>query len=239
MTYVLSISLFALTFLTKCVNSQDQTNITCDRRELKDATHDEIKLLNTYEVLMSLHEKIFLWRQFQTHKVYFEYGSGGSTILACNSPMNKIYTMDSDRNFLLNMFNSIDCLKTNLNQGRVTGIYVDIGETVAWGHPVDLSDNKNFHRYSEQILKVNDTRIDLVLIDGRFRVASALYSLLAISGTGHILIHDFFQRPEYYKILEYVDIVDCVDTMIMVKKKYDIDWTNVLKDILFYVNKSA
>ena len=210
---------------------------SCDRQVLPDASSDEITQLADFNVLMESHEKVFFWRQLQSHKIYFEFGAGGSTNLACRSQITKIYTVESDKTFLNNVFNSSNCLmNTNspLNH-RYVDIHVNIGETVAFGHPKSLEKSYDFHNYPEQILKLKDN-VELILVDGRFRVACTLYSLLAIGNDGHILIHDFFIRPHYYKVLEYAQIVDCLGTMVKLKKKYNINWKSLMTDILIYVN---
>jgi hypothetical protein len=158
--------------------------------------------------------------------------------MACNSSINQMFTLDSDKSFLVNMLSSSDCIKSNLNKGRITAIHVDIGETGPYGHPIDLSHSSDYHLYPQQILKLKGIPPDLVLVDGRFRVACVLYSLLAIRDNGHILIHDFFQRPEYYIVLEYAEVVDCIDSMIMLKKRHDINWTGLMTDIFIYLNKT-
>jgi hypothetical protein len=48
-------------------------------------------------------------------------------------------------------------------------------------------------------------RLDLVLIDGRFRVACALEAVLRCSPDTTLVIHDFWNRPVYHGLLPYLD----------------------------------
>ena len=59
------------------------------------------------------------------------------------------------------------------------------------------------------------------MVDGRFRVACALQTLLVTKPTTTIMIHDFFKRPHFHHILKYTDIIDCQDNMIVLRKKKD------------------
>jgi hypothetical protein len=54
---------------------------------------------------------------------------------------------------------------------------VDIGEVGAWGYPTNSTNSRTWPSYSESILKYGH-EADLVLVDGRFRVACALYAVL-------------------------------------------------------------
>ena len=41
---------------------------------------------------------------------------------------------------------------------------------------------------------------------------------------------------EYYKMLEYADVVGCVETLVMLKKKRIVDWTKLLRDLISHVD---
>ena len=54
---------------------------------------------------------------------------------------------------------------------------VDIGEVGDWGVPKNLTNSSTWPSYSDAILKYG-YEADLVLVDGRFRVACALHAVL-------------------------------------------------------------
>lgn len=65
--------------------------------------------------------------------------------------------------------------------------------------------------YSNHIRKLNKEQqdsIDLVFIDGRFRVACCLKCYDVIKDECLIAFDDFLNRPEYHVVLNYFDIVD-------------------------------
>ena len=63
---------------------------------------------------------------------------------------------------------------------------------------------------------------DVILIDGRFRVACALDIFNKIKEDTIILIHEFF-RPQYLIIEKYYDYIYHWDTLYMFKKKLNIN----------------
>jgi hypothetical protein len=58
---------------------------------------------------------------------------------------------------------------------------------------------------------------DLVLVDGRFRVACVFQALLTVP-TARILVHDFWQRPAYHIVLQYTTVLDRADTMVLLQR---------------------
>jgi hypothetical protein len=69
---------------------------------------------------------------------------------------------------------------------------------------------------------------DTILIDGRFRVACGLQCCIK-HPNATILMHDFTNRPEYHVLLNYMDIVKSVDTLVCVKVKLDNDKEKLLE----------
>jgi hypothetical protein len=73
---------------------------------------------------------------------------------------------------------------------------------------------------------------DVVLVDGRFRVAAALKALWHIDDASVVLIHDWTPRKEAYgRVLAYYDVVDKVDTLIVLARKSDVDWNAAAADL--------
>lgn len=148
---------------------------------------------------------------------YFEFGGGGSTYHACMYPnIHSITTVESDKKW-------IDKLKVNdliaTQSNKIKFIYIDINaDNSAWSIPKDNSKRENFPQYSKAI-KSNGQIYDLVLIDGRFRVACALHTLGVINDQSVVLIHDYKIRPQYQVIEQFYNIVSCVDTLYVFKKK--------------------
>ena len=61
-----------------------------------------------------------------------------------------------------------------------------------WGQPGSKSTEEQWINYSDQILKINSTdEIDLIMIDGRFRVACCLKCFDKINENAYIMFDDF------------------------------------------------
>lgn len=127
-----------------------------------------------------------------------EYGAGTSTrFLVKNS--KKCMSVESDANFLLDLLQEISISGYDLT---TTPIYVNIGKTKEWGHPVDESLKSSWHKYALQpwaILTKNDIHPDLILIDGRFRVACMLATMANIKKPTKVFFDDYVDR--HYKMV--------------------------------------
>ena len=134
--------------------------------------------------------------RLQRCRQYLEYGCGGSTVLACQQAgIRAVISVDSDLAWTTKV------RETTLNsQCRVSVEYCDIGPVADWGRPIDQSGACNYWRYIadpwRRAAELGEP-IDLVLIDGRFRVATFLFSLVASPPGAAILFDDYFNRPQY------------------------------------------
>ena len=132
--------------------------------------------------------------------VYLEYGAGGSTIFALKSQVAEVVSVKSDKRFLATvMRKAAECSK------KFTPLYVDIGPTKEWGMPTNLSFNESWKRYPQvpwRYFQSNGILPDVILVDGRFRVACVLESLINLGDHECVfLIDDYFDRPGY-RVLE-------------------------------------
>lgn len=135
-------------------------------------------------------------------RCYLEYGSGGSTIHANTvARVPAIITVESDREWAQRVAGALD-----KQASRVFIAHCDIGETGEWGAPKNTRKAHNFWQYIVapwDLAKKHGQFPDTVLIDGRFRVACFLYSLLASRVGTTILFDDYFDRPEYFVVEEF------------------------------------
>lgn len=145
---------------------------------------------------------------------YLEYGSGGSTVYACKfSNLNKIKTIESDYNFSLEIKNL--CPNADIN-------YINVGRTGKCGTPIYITKRYLWNNYSMNY----SSEFDLVLIDGRFRVA-CLLDIIIKKGNPIILFHDFNNRPEYHIIKEFCTIIESIDTLVVLKINDNIDMNKI------------
>lgn len=189
-------------------------------------------------------------------KVYFEYGSGGSTYQALvRKNIEKMYTVENKKKWqktvqklikkhlirptikILNKDN-MTMVKEQQEQGgaRRTAIYIYNKmpiEPKTLGFPSIQASNQQKINYSDQIVNLNDEDkklIDLVFIDGRFRAACCLKCYNVIRDDCLIAFDDFLNRDYYHIVLDYFDIINSTEDnrMVILKKKLNKEIPNEL-----------
>lgn len=128
-------------------------------------------------------------------KVYGEYGVGYSTLSIRQKSDAVIISVETNFEYMSEWKKNLYLLDDdNL-------FHENIGIIVGWGYPNNYALRKNFIDYFESIWKF-DKKPDFVLIDGRFRVAYFLTSLV-LSEPGTLILFDDYDR-EYYHVVEEV-----------------------------------
>ena len=129
---------------------------------------------------------------------YLEFGSGGSTCTAARSVRNSVTTVDSSAQWLRDVERA--CAGEDCRVKPVT-VHVDIGPTGAWGRPADPATQVRWPSYYEAVWELPaSSDADLYLVDGRFRVACFMRTLLNCRADALIMIHDFASRAQYHVI---------------------------------------
>lgn len=170
---------------------------------------------------------------------YLEYGGGGSTVLAAK--LNKPFvSVDTDPQYLQAVRRRIGQLAPHQHL-----VYADIGWTRLCGEPVfkrlTARRRKSWKAYVElpwQYLAHGSTP-DLVMIDGRFRVAAALTSFvhLAHAPGSRVVVDDYAGRPHYRAIEEFARLESITGRMAVFQplierpqgiqdaiEEYSLDW---------------
>ncbi|GAB3286029.1 tetratricopeptide repeat protein [Parahaliea aestuarii] len=156
---------------------------------------------------MSAAEAEMFKRSLESAGRYFEFGSGGSTVWAAAKGL-QVEGVESDAKWVAALRQRIG------EQCRVKS--VDIGPTREWGFPVSAGSRERFPDYSRAIA-AHDTGFDMILIDGRFRVACTLATIAhcldhQVSKEARLFIHDFWDRPVYHCVLDFLETVERCDT---------------------------
>ncbi|WP_155740784.1 hypothetical protein [Burkholderia territorii] len=161
-------------------------------------------------------------------KSYLEYGAGGSTIFAASKGVVEIHSVESDKGFL----DAVRDRLVELNVGTdFFSYYVDIGPTKEWGQPADAASARKWPRYAIspwENLNKSQKYPDLILIDGRFRVACFLTSAIFAKQGTVILFDDYFDRPQYHVVEKYFDITNRAGRM----AEFIIDSQLAIADVL-------
>jgi hypothetical protein len=135
---------------------------------------------------------------YQAAEVILEYGSGGSTLVAGDLPGRRVFSVESSAKWIAMME---AWLTQNPPMAQVVLHHGNIGKTRDWGNPAN---NMSVARWSAYPVSVWDRpdfeHPDVVLIDGRFRLACALTVLFRITRPVRVLMDDYVNRPVYKQI---------------------------------------
>lgn len=168
---------------------------------------------------MSKAERLLFGAALDRAKSYFEFGSGGSTVWAVKRGLI-VQGVESDVKW-------IETLKSTLgDQCQLT--HIDIGPTGDWGYPSSPKHSYYFKNYSQAIFNTEQA-FDLILVDGRFRVACVIASVQHILAKAkdprapRIFIHDFWNRPAYHTVLDFLEPIESVESAVLLRLKTDIN----------------
>ena len=141
--------------------------------------------------------------------IYFEFGSGGSTNLASYYKL-KVYSVESDAKW-----------HENLKKNGIMANYITIDlQSNGFGYPGNGTSIKDWKKYI-QAYKI-EYNADMILIDGRFRVACALDIFSKIRNDTLVFIHDYKERLDYHIIEDYYIKIKDWDSLSLFLKKKDI-----------------
>lgn len=164
--------------------------------------NSQVKNNNNNEVLFDGDD--FLFKSLiKDVKIYFEYGSGLSTIYVYKNSNCKIFTVDTSKLWV----KKIKKLTLSQKSDRLNIKWVNVGDVGDWGYPKSFIMRENFLVYANWFWKKNQSP-DLVLIDGRFRVFCFLTTLKYAPQGTKILFDDYLTRPFYHLVEEFLPVID-------------------------------
>jgi hypothetical protein len=132
---------------------------------------------------------------------YVEYGCGGSTLVALSESEAQIFAVESSSQWVAAVQTEADA---GAARERLDVELIDLGPLGDWGTPLGYAHRRNFRSYVESPWRRTETA-DLVLIDGRFRVAAFCCSMLHCRPGSVVLFDDYFNRPHYHVVEECVN----------------------------------
>ena len=140
---------------------------------------------------------------------YLEFGSGGSSIVAARSG-KPFVSVEGDREFLqLVQRRAVAAAPGH----KGTFLHADVGMVAGWGYPAFTRPTSSrlarWRGYSARPWStLGGHPPDLILIDGRFRVACALAVVQHLEGTTWtMLVDDYAERPHYRSIEAFTSLV--------------------------------
>ena len=157
--------------------------------------------------------------------IYFEFGSGGSTNLASYFKL-KTYSVESDIKW-----------HAKLKSSSIIANYITVSlNNTSFGYPGNNTNINDWKKYIQAYKK--EFNADVILIDGRFRVACALDIFSKIKNNTMVLIHDYENRKHYHIIEKFYIKIKSWDILALFIKNPFID--SIPIDIYnFYLNEKA
>ena len=141
----------------------------------------------------------YLFKQYLINcDIYFEYVVGASTLWVIENTKSKIISVDTDNKW-------INSIKFSNQSPRIKLNWINLGDLGNWGRPKSYEYRDQFIDYISNVWSFNE-KADVILIDGRFRVACFLYSLINAKINSIIIFDDYNNRPYYHIIEEVVPV---------------------------------
>lgn len=196
--------------------------------------------ISDIQIAMTVREVALFERYLAKAANYFEFGCGGSTMLACKvgQPDMSVYSVDSSQEW-------IDTVKKNPyadNKTKENLLHmhtVNIGPVGSWGYPTQtVAQSQGAWYLYSQAISMAGREFDLVMVDGRFRVACLLQSFIS-NPQASVLIHDFFEpghHNAYKALLNVSEVVDRVDTLVALRPKANVRKEDLMKLYATYIH---
>jgi len=159
-----------------------------------------------------------------TCTVFGEYGCGASTIWCARNTAAQILSVDTSSEWIETVGNATG------RPPQLQLVHVDLGRLGDWGRPRDYSRRDRFADYITAPWRF-DVKPDVVLVDGRFRVACFLTSLVEADPGTTILFDDYTNRPHFHLVEDYVPVVGQAGTQVKFVVPEKLDRTKIREEI--------
>lgn len=156
---------------------------------------DPLVMPAAFELTLPTAEAEMLRRTYSGAGVVLEYGSGGSTFVAAQGA-GEVVSVENDPDWALRMTTALE------NGGLGVGArihFADTGTVGDWGRPVHDTAFRRYHQYACDVWdRAWFKHPDVILIDGRFRVACLINAILRATKPMTVLFDDYRDRPGYH-----------------------------------------
>ena len=143
--------------------------------------------------------------------IFFETGSGCSSVIA-KYYAKKTYAVEGCKKYY----------EIGINNGlKDILLFNDLKpDNPTWSYPGKKSNITDWKKYFQSYKK--EYNADIILIDGRFKVATAMDIFDKIRDDTIILIHEYFTRPSYFILEKYYNYVYHWESLYAFVKKKNI-----------------
>ncbi len=156
-------------------------------------------------------EKHFVQTCYKMADSILEYGSGGSTVFAARETRARVVSVESDRKWAADL--AAHLITEGIDRPDVVVRWCDIGRTRGWGQPAEAGRWGQFHTYPLLPWSIAGFSPELVLIDGRFRMACLAAVMLHCQRPTTVLFDDYARRPAYHAVERVVPLKSLVGRM--------------------------
>lgn len=178
----------------------------------------------------------FMQDRLAASDCFLEYGAGGSTRLAARLNVRSIYSVESDAAFMQAVEDSVK--RQGETRSRLHTLVQNIGATGEWGYPLDSRNADKWPEYPLAVwdlIRKNGDSPDLILIDGRFRPACMLASILHARVGATIVLDDYVGREERYGVvMRYAEFSGYLDRMAIFHQAAAVDLRSIAIDLARY-----
>jgi hypothetical protein len=163
-------------------------------------------------------------------QVYGEYGVGRSTVWMFENTSATILGVDTSVAWITEVVGQVG------RDPRVDLRWVDVGDVAEWGRPTSFAKRANFEAYANSPWD-REAEPEVVLIDGRFRVACFLTSLLRARSGTKIIFDDYRPRQNYHVVEECLAPVEFCgrQALFIVPATIDRSAVESMRDLFLYV----
>ncbi|MGG5821766.1 hypothetical protein [Falsiroseomonas sp. HW251] len=162
---------------------------------------------------------------------YAEFGTGGSTLLAIRQPFEALVGIESDSGWAEAVRQHPEVAPSVAN-GRASILHADIGPVAGWGAPVDRQPSRAWMSYIASMWNEwhrRGSHPDLVMVDGRFRVACCLSVAMLHRMRGRaeeeaplVMLHDVSpRRPNYDLVFDFFALEARVGSLCVMSPRAD------------------
>lgn len=178
----------------------------------------------------------FFTRTMSMSNCFIEYGCGGSTAYAANiARVKNIISVDTSKVWIKNVRSALSNTDSKLHLK-----HCNLGEVGGWGQPINRDKSSDFWRYMVapwQVANKLELIPDAVLIDGRFRVASFLYSLISARVGTILMFDDYLNREKYFIVENFVKLQEKHGRMGVFYVEHDYNLPEIVSTIAEYSTK--
>lgn len=186
-----------------------------NKRRIFDKRYPFPKEINCYEHIREggLRDLMAFTSFLTKDTTFFEFGSGCTSVIA-KYYAKKTYAVEGNKEWYEKG------IKNGLKDNIIFKNIKPDGKGGLWSTPGKESNLQDWKKYFQSYKE--EYNADVILIDGRFRVACAFDIFSKIKENTIILIHEYI-RPQYLIIEKYYDYIYHWDTLYMFKKKPNIN----------------